>query len=80
MKSLDEARDAIQRAGNRVYGPRSLRVFALAADIAKARGDVAGERAALEQAAARTSKSVLNENQKKLQSELETRLRKLPVR
>ena len=77
MKSLDDARNAVQRAGNRVYGPRSLRVFLLAADIAKARADAAGERAALEQAVARTAKSVLNENQKKLRGEVEARLRKL---
>jgi thiol-disulfide isomerase/thioredoxin len=75
MKRLDDAQAAILRASARVYGPRSLRVFALAADIAKARGDVAGERAALEQALARTSKVVMNENQKKLRAELEKRLR-----
>jgi len=80
MKRLDDAHHAIQRAGNRVYGPRSLRVFLLAADIAKERSDGAGERAALEQGLARTSKSVLNDNQKKLVGELELRLRTLPAR
>ena len=77
-KRLDDARAAIDRAGTRVYGPRSLRVFDLAADIAKARGDVASERAALEQALTRTTQVVLNENQKKLRASLERRLHELP--
>jgi thiol-disulfide isomerase/thioredoxin len=76
-KRPDEAKAAIERAGALVYGPRSLRVFALAADIAKARADRAGERSALEQALARTSRAVLNENQKKLRVVLEKRLRDL---
>ncbi len=79
MKRVDDAQNAVRRAGNRVYGPRSLRVFLLAADIAKERADVAGERAALEQAVAHTARSVLNENQKKLLGEVESRLRKLPA-
>ena len=78
MKRLDEARSAIDRASSRVYGPRSLRVFALAADIAKARGDVAAERAALDQALSHTARAVLNDNQKKLRAEVERRLRDLP--
>ena len=78
MKQLDDAQAAIQRASAKVYGPRSLRIFVLAADIAKARGDAAGERAALEQGLARTSKAVLSESQKKLRAELEKRLRELP--
>jgi thiol-disulfide isomerase/thioredoxin len=77
MKRLDEARAAIDRASARVYGPRSLRVFALAADIAKARSDASAERAALEQAIARTSQAILNDNQKKLRADLEKRLRDL---
>ena len=78
MKSLDDAQNAVRRAGNRVYGPRSLRVFLLAADIAKERADSVAERTALEQAVAHTARSVLNENQKKLLGEVEARLRKLP--
>lgn len=77
-KQLDDAKAAIERAAARVYGPRSLRVFVLAADIAKARGDREGERAALEQAIARTSQVALNDNQKKLRAALEKRLRDLP--
>ena len=80
MKNLDDAQNAIKRAGNRVYGPRSIRIFVLAADIAKDRNDAAGERAALEQAVARTAKSVLNENQKKALADVEARLRKLAPR
>jgi len=76
-KRLDDARAAIERAGARVYGPRALRVFDLAADIAKARGDVAAERAALEQGLARTTRAVLNDNQKKLRASLEKRLHEL---
>jgi thiol-disulfide isomerase/thioredoxin len=74
MHRLDDARAAVERAAARVYGPRSLRVFLLAADIAKARGDVTAERAALEQALARTSRSVLTERQKKTRADLERRL------
>jgi len=74
MKRLEEARAAIDRAAARVYGPRSLRVFALAADIAKERGDKAAERAALEQALARTTRAVLNDSQKKLRAALADRL------
>jgi thiol-disulfide isomerase/thioredoxin len=54
QKKLDDAKAAIERAEARVYGPRAMRVFALAADIEKARGNKAGERAALEQALARS--------------------------
>ncbi|MBX3188090.1 MAG: thioredoxin family protein [Labilithrix sp.] len=74
MGKLDEARAAVDRATARVYGPRSLRVFALAADVAKARNDVAGERSALEQALARTARAVLSEGQKKLRDDLGRRL------
>ena len=77
MKRLDDARATLDRAAARVYGPRSLRVFGLAAEIAKARGDRAGERSALEQALAHTSRAVLNDNQKKLRAELEKRLHEL---
>ena len=77
-KRFDDARSAIERAGARVYGPRSLRIFDLAADIAKARGDVAAQRTALEQGLARTTHSALNENQKKLRASLDKRLRELP--
>ncbi|MDB4942373.1 MAG: Chromosome partition protein smc, partial [Labilithrix sp.] len=74
MKRLDDAEAAFQRAATKVYGPRSLRIFLLGADIARARGDAAGERKALEQALARTDKAALNAGQKKLRADLEQRL------
>ena len=74
---LDEAKAAIDRAVARVYGPRSLRVLGLAADIAKARADLEGERVALEHALVRTTHAILNDNQRKLRSNLENRLRDL---
>ncbi len=73
-KDLARAQAAIDRAIARVYGPRTMRVFATAADIAKARGDVAAERRALEQALARTERAVLSPGQKKLRARLEKRL------
>ena len=54
-KRLDDASAAINRALALVYGPRVLRVAALAADIREARGDRAGARAILDDALARTS-------------------------
>lgn len=75
---LDQAEASIGRAAARVYGPRSLRVFALAADIAKARGDRAAERAALEQALARTARAPLNASQRKLREGLGERLAAIP--
>lgn len=77
-KRLDEAKAAVERAAGRVYGPRSLRVFVLAADIAKARGDLGAERAALEQALARTEHAFLNDRQKKSRADVDKRLRDLP--
>ena len=78
MKRLDDAHAAIERAAGRVYGPRSLRVFGLAAEIAKARSDVPGERSALEQALSRTAHVVMSDSQKKLRADLADRLRALP--
>lgn len=74
LHRLDEADKAADRAVARVYGPRAMRVFALKADIAKARGDRAGEVKALEQALARSEKSVLTEGQKTIRDGLVKRL------
>jgi hypothetical protein len=74
MKRLDEADRAIDRAIARVYGPRAMRVYAVKADIAKARGDRAGETSALEQALARSDRSVLTEGQKAVRDGLVKRL------
>jgi hypothetical protein len=74
LHRLEDANAAILRAEQRVYGPRSLRVFALSADIAKARGRADDERAALERGLSRTAHTELNESQKKLRASLEARL------
>ena len=74
MKKLDEAAAAVDRARTRVYGPRIMRVLAMAADIAKARGDRAGEKKALEEALARTEKATLTTGQKKVRDGLAKRL------
>lgn len=74
MKKLDDAAAAVDRARTRVYGPRVMRVLAMAADIAKARGDKAGEKKALEEALARTEKATLTTGQKKVRDGLAKRL------
>jgi uncharacterized membrane protein len=79
MKQLDQAQAAIDRAVAKVYGPRALSVLTLAADVAKARNDRAAERAALEQALARTRAATLSPYQKQLRAGLEQRLRALPA-
>lgn len=50
MGHLPEARAAIGRALDRAYGPRTLRLLALKADIAHAAGDAVTERQALDAA------------------------------
>jgi thiol-disulfide isomerase/thioredoxin len=77
MKNLDAAAAAVERARTRVYGPRIMRVLAMAADIAKARGDRAAERKALEEALARTEKATLTAGQKKVRDGLAKRLSEL---
>jgi len=77
LRRFDDAERATKRAIERVYGPRAMRVYALAADIAKARGDKAGEIAALEQALARSDKAVLTEGQKGIRESLAKRLKAL---
>jgi thiol-disulfide isomerase/thioredoxin len=78
-KQHDDAKAAVERACARVYGPRALRVFALAADVASARGERDGERRALEEALRRTAQAPLNDGQSKLRAELARRLRALPA-
>jgi tetratricopeptide (TPR) repeat protein len=78
MKKLDDAAATVERARARVYGPRIMRVLAMAADIAKARGDRPGERKALEEALARTEKATLTAGQKKVRDGLAKRLADLP--
>lgn len=78
MKKLDDAAAAVERARARVYGPRIMRVLALSADIAKARGDRTAERRALEEALARTEKATLTTGQRKVRDGLARRLAALP--
>lgn len=73
LNRLDDADKAADRAIARVYGPRAMRVYSLKADIAKARGDVAGEKKALDLALARSEKAVLTEGQKPLREALAKR-------
>lgn len=74
LRQLDAADKAADRAIARVYGPRSMRVLGLKADVAKARGDRAGEIAALEAAVARSDRAVLTEGQKPAREALIKRL------
>jgi tetratricopeptide (TPR) repeat protein len=76
---LDRAKAAVDRAVAKVYGPRALSVLTLAADIAKARRDLAGERAALQQALARTADAPLSPAQRQMRAGLEKRLQALPA-
>jgi tetratricopeptide (TPR) repeat protein len=74
---FDEARAACARAAARVYGPRALRVLLLAADVAHAQKDAAAERAALDDALARTKAAQLTKAQQKLRREVLARRRLL---
>jgi hypothetical protein len=76
--SRPTAAPAAARASARVYGPRAMRVLETKADIAKARGDKARERAALEDALARSAKAVLTPGQKRVRDGLAKRLSALP--
>lgn len=74
---LPEADAAVERALARVYGPRIMRVLAVKADVAKARGDRAGEKKALEQALAKTEGATLTEGQRSVRDDLAARLKAL---
>lgn len=67
-KRFDDARFAIARAGARVYGPRALRIFLLAADIAHARNASAEEKEALDVAIARSLNLTLSPFQQELRA------------
>lgn len=77
LHRLDDARAAVDRATAKVYGPRALRVLTLAADIAKAAGDRAGERAALSEALRRTEHLPPTEGLRKQRLALSERVRSL---
>ena len=76
MKRDDLAEPAIARALALVYGPRALRIAALGADIAEARGDRATAAARLRDALARTESMPLSRGQKKARAKLAERLQK----
>lgn len=77
MGALDLAKAAIGRALAKAYGPRRLRLLALAADVAKARGDLAAEKAALDEAIALGQKTKPTGGYAKLLVQLEARRKKL---
>jgi thioredoxin-like negative regulator of GroEL len=52
MKRYDDALAAVNRALDRAYGPRKLRLWSLKADVLVARGDATGARATLTEALA----------------------------
>lgn len=70
---LPEARASIALAQERVYGPRSLRVAELCADIAKALGDVPAERACIDAGLSKTAKVPLTARQSAQRRKLEQR-------
>lgn len=74
LKRLDEAEKAADKAIALVYGPRAMRVYELRADIAKARGDKAGETKALEEALAKSANSQLTVGQRGVRDGLAKRL------
>jgi thioredoxin-like negative regulator of GroEL len=74
LARLDDADAAAARAVARVYGPRAMRVHALRADIAKARGDRAGEISALEEALKRSEGATLTDGQRGVREGIAKRL------
>jgi thiol-disulfide isomerase/thioredoxin len=74
LKRLDEAEKAADRATALVYGPRAMRVCELRADIAKERGDKAGEIKALEDALSKSEHAVLTQGQRTVRDKLAARL------
>ena len=70
---LPEARASIALAQARVYGPRSLRVAELCADIAKAMGDAPAERACVDAGLSKTAKVPLTARQSAQRRKLEQR-------
>jgi len=73
MNDLPRASAAIDRALARAYGPRRLRLYALKADIARARNDLALERATLDEAIAFGKSLSLTKGYAKLLEQLESR-------
>ena len=76
-KRNDDALAAIDRCLAKSYGPRKLRHYTLKADIQKAKGDTAGEKATLEQALAHAKGLALTGSIVRVRDALEARLKKL---
>lgn len=75
---LDDATKAAERALERAYGPRRLRLFILKADISKKRGDRTGEGASLDDALADAKRLSLRDSYRKLVESIEARRKALP--
>lgn len=73
LGNLPAARVAIDRALGKAYGPRTLRLLALKADIAKAAGDPKEERAALDRAIALGASQAMPGGYAKLLEQLKAR-------
>lgn len=73
-KDYDAAAREADKAIALVYGPRAMRVYQLRADIAKARGDKAGEIHALEEALAKSEHATLTQGQRGVRDKLVKRL------
>lgn len=74
LKNYDDATREADKAIALVYGPRAMRVYQLRADIAKARGDKAGEIHALEEALAKSEHATLTQGQRGVRDKLVKRL------
>jgi thiol-disulfide isomerase/thioredoxin len=79
MDNLPAARSAIDRALGRAYGPRTLRLLALKADIAKTAGDTKAEKSALDDAIALGASLSLPKGYTKLIEQLKARRAALDV-
>src|SRR5262249_17891903 len=77
MKRYDDAIVAARRALAKAYGGRKLRIWQVIADVEKAKGDRAGEAAALREALAFARSATLREGYTKLRDQLEARLRSI---
>lgn len=77
MKRYDDALAAMGRCLALSYGPRKLRHYALKADLLAAKGDKAGEKAALEEALAYAGTLALSGGLLRFRDALDARLKKL---
>jgi tetratricopeptide (TPR) repeat protein len=77
MGRHDEALAAVKRAMGRAYGPRTLRLWALEADVYEAKGDKLSARGALQSALSFAKTVPLVAGYASLRDTLERRLAKL---